>query len=142
MCLEGDGEINKDDDFFYGDVVSFNPNECIENVLSDVCFRFNTAQREWNADKNNWIGQFRYDEITSDDYDYSNGEDSFNAEEKELNTDESCDTIRPEGYYYKAHYRIPLRGIGGVKQSSHHSIIVESSACTVVNSKVFVQVNT
>ena len=70
MCLEGDGEINKDDDFFYGDVVSFNPNECIENVLSDVCFRFNTAQREWNADKNNWIGQFRYDEITSDDYDY------------------------------------------------------------------------
>jgi len=141
-CLEGDGEINKDDDFFYGDIVAFNPNECIETVLSDVCFRFNTAQREWNCDKNNWIGQFQYDEIASDDYDYSNSDVSFKVDKKELNTEESCDTIRPEGYYYKAHYKIPLKGMGSLKQSAHHTIAVNSSNCIVVNNKVLVQVNT
>lgn len=142
LCLEGNGEITKDDKFFYGDIVSFNPNECVENKLSDVCFRFNTAQREWNCDKNNWIGQFRYDEIVSDDYDYSNSEPSFKTETKELNADESCDTVRPEGYYYKAHYEIPLKGLGKLRQSSHHSITVSNSECAVMNGKVLVKVTT
>lgn len=144
MCIEGDGEISKDDDFFYGDIVSFNPNECTENVLSDVCFRFNTAQREWNSDKNNWLGHFQYDDLVTDDYDYTERTDnkSFSVEKKELNGDESCDTTRPEGYFYKAHYKIPLKGYGEIRQSSHHAIIVNNSNCVVANRKVFVQVNT
>jgi hypothetical protein len=33
-------------------------------------------------------------------------------------------TLRPEGYYYQAHYRIPIREFGSVNQDSHYDIIL------------------
>jgi hypothetical protein len=39
-------DIEISDNWFYGDIVELCPWTCIETPISDVCFRFNTAQRE------------------------------------------------------------------------------------------------
>ena len=57
--------ILEDDEVFFGDVVEYNPMQVMETTLSDVQFRFNTAQRE-NGNPNDYT--FTYKEITSDDY--------------------------------------------------------------------------
>lgn len=143
--LEDKDEIKITDDEFFGDVVEFSPMECKETILSDVCFRFNTAQREWNADGDgkNWLGCFKYDEIIYDDYDKGEQTSSNNgsfASKQETITDGN--TTRPEGYFYKAHYPIPLREFGDIRQSSHYDIKVNVAKCIVSNNKVFVQVTT
>lgn len=66
-------EITEDDDVFFGDVVEYSPSECSEKVLSDACFRFNTAQRELGRDRVDDDDEpdfnFTYHEIVYDDYD-------------------------------------------------------------------------
>ena len=112
-CENEDGftttDISIDNDWFYGDVVEFCPWTCEETTISDVCFRFNTAQRELQDVDDN--GPFLiFDEISTDDYD-----DSF-----KICTYKVMKAInRDEGYYYKAHYRIPLRELSPVIQDSH-----------------------
>lgn len=114
---EADGfsteDIKIDNDWFYGDIVEFCPWTCEETVLSDVCFRFNTAQRD------KLVGDdvlFKFDEISSDDYD-NNGFKISTYSIKRM-------TYRPEGYYYKAHYRIQLRDLSPVIQGYHSYISV------------------
>ena len=122
-------EITIDDDLFPGDIVEFNGNEVIENILDDVYFRFNTAQRELDISNSNYE-LFQYQEITADDYDEGDFTvTNYNANDINngiviggitLNT-----RMRPEGYYYKAHYRIPIKSLGAINQSAHFEIKVK-----------------
>ena len=125
--LDEDIDIDKTDEF-YGDLVELNQTTMKETVLSDVCFRFNTEQRE-NGTKEKQIengtieeskcGKYVYDTIISDDYDL----DGFVCEANELDV---ANIIRKEGYYYKAHYPIKVREFGAMRQGSHKEIKVSS----------------
>lgn len=106
-------DITADDEWFYGDIVEFCPWTCSETPISDVCFRFNTAQREWGSDFT-----FKFDEINTDDYDTK----GFKVCTYEVVNG----VMRPEGYYYKAHYRIPLGELGPVQEASHPYLSVFS----------------
>jgi hypothetical protein len=108
--------ILEDDVEFFGDVVEYNPFTVSETTISDVHFRFNTAQRE-NGDKEDYT--FTYKELIGDDY-----TGQFETEEKKGGRSILC----PEGYHYKAHYNIPLRSFGDdIRQSSHYSMSVISA---------------
>lgn len=121
--LDEDIDIDKTDEF-YGDLVELNQTTMKETVLSDVCFRFNTEQRENGTKKNGTIeeskcGKYIYDSIITDDYDL----DGFKCEANELDV---ANIIRKEGYYYKAHYPIKVREFGAMRQGSHKEIKVSS----------------
>lgn len=113
---ETDG-ILEYDDVFFGDVVEYNPMDVMETTLSDVQFRFNTAQRE-NGNTNDYT--FTYKEIVSDDYLPSGFQTEEHTNERSL--------ICPEGYYYKAHYPIGVRSFSdNIKQASHYSVLFDSA---------------
>lgn len=116
--------ITIDNDEFYGDIVEFDRYTLSETVLSDVCFRFNTLQRETDFSQlgEGYLdyGEFKYDEITSDDYD----RDGFKLETAELKNA----TIRKEGYYYKAHYPIYLRDVGRMIQASNQRLLIKKAS--------------
>lgn len=134
---------------FYGDVVELNQAKVEETVLGDVYFRFNTEQREHIFNKNDVennktkeLNCFKllYDEIESDDFDYSqeitNGNSGFVCKEYDITGDNYEDdkttdpslliTYRPEGYCYKAHYPIQIREFSTLRQGSHKQIKVSS----------------
>ena len=114
--LDKDIDIDKTDEF-YGDLVELNQVTMTETVLSDVCFRFNTEQREnGSIDK---CGKYVYDTIITDDYDF----DGFVCDANEL---DEVNIIRKEGYYYKAHYPVKVREFGAMRQGSHKEITVAS----------------
>lgn len=138
---DNEEEVSYDNDTFYGDLIEFNPMECTEKVLADACFRFNTAQREWEKDESTWLKDSLFvDEIYSDDYDY-NDADVENSFVVSTETVEGKDTtMRPEGYFYKAHYPIMIKEFGDLIQDSHYAINVSSSKCVVINGKVYVQI--
>ena len=102
-------EISNHNDVFVGDIVEFNKLDAKETVLDSVYHRFNTNQREYDFAEGNpssTLSQFHWDEFISDDYDY----DGFKVNETATTVDERTN-LRPEGYYYKPHYRIPLREV-------------------------------
>ena len=114
--LDKDIDIDKTDEF-YGDLVELNQVTMNETVLSDVCFRFNTKQREnGSIDK---CGKYVYDTIITDDYDLG----GFVCDANELDV---ANIIRKEGYYYKAHYPVKVREFGAMRQGSHKEITVAS----------------
>ena len=102
-------------DEFYGDLVELDQTTMTETTLSDICFRFNTEQRENGGEENVDCGKYAYDEIVSDDYDYK----GFICDENEL---EKEHIERKEGYFYKAHYPIKVREFGAFRQGSHKEI--------------------
>lgn len=107
--------ILEDDEVFFGDVVEYNPMQVMETTLSDVQFRFNTAQRE-NGNPSDYT--FTYKEIVSDDYHPQGFETEEHVNERGL--------ICPEGYYYKAHYPIGVRSFGSaIRQASHYSVLLD-----------------
>ena len=77
---------------FYGDIVEFNPTTVTETVIEPVYHRFNTYLRD-NGET------IAFEDIIRDDYD-SLGWGAFLTE---------TDVTSSEGYFYKPHYRIPLR---------------------------------
>ena len=113
-------DISVDDDWYYGDIAEFCPWECTETVLSDVCFRFNTAQRELDVLDSSSLDNYKFffDEIISDDYDY----DGFVTEEYEI--EDGAAVAKKEGYFYKPHKKIQLKGFGSLNQASHRNILV------------------
>lgn len=115
-CLETDITV-EDFDEFLGDLVEFSPYEVKETILENVYHRFNTIQREGDLYKNG----IKHEEIDSDDYDILTG---FTAETKTMTlTEKSCH----EGYFYKPHYRIPLRQYSEqVKQGCHTKMVFTS----------------
>ena len=126
ILFDEDIDIDNTDEF-YGDLVELNQGTMKETVLSDVCFRFNTEQREngtFEKKENDTIehskcGKYVYDAIITDDYDY----DGFVCDANELDV---ANIIRKEGYYYKAHYPIKVREFGAMRQGSHKEIKVSS----------------
>lgn len=120
-------------DEFYGDIVEYNPNECIEHVLQVINHRFNTFQRE--MPENDILSDFKYQEIERDDYDSGEGMKVNNIDgEVWRTTFNTSNTLqpkefqvwqRPEGYYYQAHYPITLKEFGSINQSSHYDLKVK-----------------
>lgn len=113
--------VNADE--FNGDIVEYNVTTCNETVLEDCYFRFNTYLRENPV--NYYI--YQYDEITSDDYDVNEFivETSLIDPKKE---NEYEYLKHPEGYYYKAHYRILLKEFGEIHQESHFDLNIKNVA--------------
>ena len=89
---------------FLGDIVELDELNLEEFVLEDVQHRFNTMQREYTKD-----GEFSgmtVNEITTDDYD---GKFDISKDNYLGNDTDYYANLAAEGYYYKAHYRIPIR---------------------------------
>lgn len=103
--VNGGTAITIDDEWFYGDIVEYNPTEAKETVLEPVYYRFNTYQRE---DLNNSVLSF--EELETDDYDTTGG---FTIHKYSI----SGATIQPEGYFYAPHQRVKLREISEVAES-------------------------
>lgn len=113
--------VNEDivnDDEFNGDIVEYNTTTCNETILEDCYFRFNTYLRENPAD----YYTYQYDEIVSDDYD----KEDFKVETRPLSNKNYL--VHPEGYYYKAHYRILLKEFGEIHQESHFDLNIKNVA--------------
>lgn len=133
-----DENIKYKDTFFHGDLVEYNPFECEEHILSNVMHRFNTAQRE--LIENPLYSQYQYHEITEDDYDLYDFEvTEFSAvngiieskgsniiKEWKARYNDYKTIARPEGYIYKAHYKIPIREFTRLLQDSHYSLNIRS----------------
>lgn len=119
-------DIDKDivnADEFNGDIVEYNVTTCNETVLEDCYFRFNTYLRENPV--NYYI--YQYDEITSDDYDVN----EFIVETSLIDSKKENEyeyLKHPEGYYYKAHYRILLKEFGEIHQESHFDLNIKNVA--------------
>jgi len=131
-------EITSSDFSFFGDVVEFSPTQCKETVLSNACFRFNTAQREVGNDNEYGDFDFTYTELESDDFDpnFDGGNIPFKAvtykqweqEYDESGTiDENSITVRRhEGYFYNPHTKITLYKYDTeVNQGSHRTLRVK-----------------
>lgn len=131
-------EILETDNVFFGDVVEYNPSQCVETVLSDVCFRFNTAQRELGRDTTDF--NFTYTELETDDFDpiRDNGWEPFKAvtykqwlqsgdnSDCVVDTEHKISVKRKEGYFYHPHTEIPLRKFTEkVYQGSHRSLRIK-----------------
>lgn len=92
------------DSSFYGDLCCYSEPLCDEQSIQMIDFRFNTAQRELT---NNFTSfdlfknGITYDEIISDDYDDNDFKVRTNTIPNAVN--------RREGYYYKPHYKIPIK---------------------------------
>jgi len=144
-------DVTIDQSKFFGDIVEFSPYEFKEYVLSDVNYRFNTYQREHplrTVDTNEKV-PFIYHNIEGDDYDYpsdSDGGDNvpFLLEQVVIG-DPSKPNIssqnRDEGYYHKAHYKIPLREFGDLQQDSHYDLSIKS-VTPVQKGNIFLKVKT
>lgn len=91
----GGTAITIDDEYFYGDIIEFNPTTFDETTIAKVYHRFNTAQRE--LDDTN----YKMYNLITDDYD----ENGFNVEQTMLSG------YKPEGYYYQPHYKIELHNL-------------------------------
>ena len=113
--------VNADE--FNGDIVEYNVTTCNETILEDCYFRFNTYLRENPV--NYYI--YQYDEITSDDYDVK----EFTVETSLIDPKKENEyeyLKHPEGYYYKAHYRILLKEFGEIHQESHFDLNIKNVA--------------
>ena len=100
---------------FLGDIIELDELIVEEYVLEDVQHRFNTMQREYTKD-----GEFSamtINEIVTDDYD---GEFSVSSENY---LDDFYINLAPEGYYYKAHYKIPIREFSETVNEGQHIIV-------------------
>lgn len=107
----GDKGYTIDDEYFYGDVIEFSPYNYTESIISDMYYRFNTAQREAINEK---YCDIWHDEIEKDDYDVeiitgkSNSQFSIKTEAINGSGEEGATferlfygNISPEGFYYK-----------------------------------------
>lgn len=104
-----DDDITFDaDNEFYGDVVEYNAVYALPKQLQMFEYRFNTMQRELVTDEYN---EMVYSEFENDDY---SGNEPFSISDVGRSR-----LPRREGYYYKPHYLIRLKGWGAVNQGSH-----------------------
>lgn len=134
-CLsEEGGEVNIDNDWFYGDIVEFSPSAFRETVLTPVYHRFNTAQREWQG---SGFDDFNYNEIGGDVYDYSRaGTPSTIVYDYSINNRFGVSRINlfPEGYYYQAHYPIKIREFDEeVSEGNHIELVYTAETQTSPN---------
>lgn len=93
--------ISSEWDCFYGDIVEYNDYEAEEKKLDDIYHRFNTKQREY-GDKDFYSGY-----VVEVQTSHAGGGSSF----LQLVYQNNGGSQRSEGYYYKAHYKIPIKTI-------------------------------
>lgn len=116
------GEVNEDNEEFYGDLVEFSEASFKERVLEDVYQRFNTVQREMVGENgaDTEYSKIYYTDINKDDFEtLKEREDEDITEVKNFVDNLPKDDVRekdtfyinifPEGYYYKPHYKIILK---------------------------------
>lgn len=128
--------VDSDDTYFMCDIVEFSPEDCMEHVLSDCAYRFNTFQREHpvvESSNSPMEPVFTWHEIKFDDYDVAE-DTTF------LDTEKTDNYFRDEGYYYKANYSIPIRGLGDINQSGHKEINVKAVK-PIYNGSLVLRVN-
>lgn len=119
---------------YYGDLCCLSRVIYAEKVIDDAMFRFNTAQREL-GDGFETFKKFSYDEITNDDYDNYPSYDFMTTYTIPREYDESGHSgdidkewgefkpnELPEGYCYKAHYRIPIKTYSNELESQYPKI--------------------
>ena len=137
------GGINKDE--FYGDIVDYNANECVENILQPINHRFNTVQRE--LPDNDMFHIFEYQEIKYDDYDHTDTGRGMTTQKIRINDFTKCGDIdlrvwqRPEGYFYQAHYPITLKEFGSLNQNAHNELKVREAKPSQKNG-IYIEVTT
>ena len=127
--------ISEEDNTFIGDLVEFNITECNEVTLEECNFRFNTYLREYGENLAKDY-MYTYDEIYSDDYD----RDGF--EVREYRVKDNRNLTHPEGYFYKAHYKIPLKEYGELNQASHFDLKVKQMYLDRINTDVVLFIRT
>lgn len=118
---------------YYGDFVEYNPTEAIEKVLEVCNYRFNTYLRECNPQKDSIYKHIVGWDIYADDYDLNKDKDEtfqveafdWNMEVYQLDTYYLYPSQKPEGYYYKPHYRLLLKELGTLKQDSHYDMEIQ-----------------
>ena len=106
-------EIKSDEQcVFYGDICCFNVGEYKEEPLSDLYFRFNTAQREAEDVTMDYVPM--YDEIPTVSGVTYNGilhkPEYISKTQEENNIIANRREYTREGYIYKAHHKIPIHG--------------------------------
>ena len=137
------GGINKDE--FYGDIVDYNANECVENILQPINHRFNTVQRE--LPDNDMFHIFEYQEIEYDDYDHTDTGIGMTTQKIRINDFTKCGDIdlrvwqRPEGYFYQAHYPITIKEFGSLNQNAHNELKVREAKPSQKNG-IYIEVTT
>ena len=137
------GGINKDE--FYGDIVDYNANECMENILQSINHRFNTVQRE--LPDNDMFHIFEYQDIKYDDYDHTDTGKGMTTQKIRINDLTKCGNVdlkvwqRPEGYFYQAHYPITIKEFGSLNQNAHSDLKVRE-AKPVQKNGIFIEVTT
>ena len=129
MTLGNKKDITIDNDWFYGDIVEFNPNRYTETILCNVAFRFNTAQRELVGNEHY---RLIFDDIKTDDFDYGGFE---------LEDDAFQSVVKKEGYYYNPHYKIKLRGYGPIIQDANFNVLIKSAE-PYQNNGIYIKVTT
>jgi len=97
---------------FYGDLCYYSPTDANEVCIQPIFNRFNTAQRELT--KSNSIAyksfsSFTYDEIINDEGHTREPSSTYHKNHSEQRIYNPL--TRDEGYYYKAHYKIPVKTI-------------------------------
>jgi hypothetical protein len=131
-------EIVGSDNVFFGDLVEYNPVQCKETVLSEACFRFNTAQREIGDDTEHGDFDFTYTELIHDDFDPIEVgklvpfETTTYKQWLQRDGEETLDVAnvisvrKHEGYFYKPHTKIPLFKFSDtVEQGSHRTLRIK-----------------
>lgn len=120
--LESNIKIENIDEVF-GDIVEFSPSKLKETVLSDVCYRFNTAQREIKLTP---YRDFKFQEISKDQYEGTEQEVNDISFLSDVNSGKPNNkrivnaNLLPEGYYYKAHYGVKLREFSEEVNEGYH----------------------
>lgn len=107
LLNSSDKGIVIEDNEFIGNLVEWDYANCEETVLSDICYRFNTYQREYTGDT---FGRFAYHDIVSDDNTVTQdgGIGDFIIEEKYFGDANKLGNVFHEGYYYHPHNKIVL----------------------------------
>lgn len=102
---DGDEIVFKQQICFYGDLCEYSKITCNERTLDIVYNRFNTMQRELagsSASMKDKFNDITYKNISKDNFYYGN----FSVNN---NTFDRNPIAHKEGYYYQAHYEIPIR---------------------------------
>lgn len=153
LIEENDLYSTEMDGLFFGDFIDFNPSDAIEHILNDAMYRFNTQQREYNDYDTMLYNKFYGIDIITDDYDIpdTSQDTGFNVEiynytskdctYKTNDGSELYSFQKPEGYYYKPHYNIPIKSFGSLKQSHHEEILIQS-AIPIQSNGIFIKITT
>lgn len=122
---------------FLGDIVELDELNLEEYILEKIQHRFNTMQREIFYDPLSKEPSTEFKKIMTDDILTDDFDGSFTTETTNLiDNDNYALNLAPEGYYYNAHYRIPIREFSDIVNEGQHTIVkFVSLSSSVVSGK-------